>query len=127
MKAADEMAQRMTTKRVAAQQHDIHRQHERADADAERFRPVRGIDEPHRFPDIVGENENENEREVEKIAMHVLHDEREGTFAEIGFARLADGAGRRIGPERFVICAAVIITGEPESARRPKNQKRGRE
>ena len=56
--------------------------------------------------------------------MHILHDEREGTFAEIGFARFADGAGRRIGPERFVIRAAVIIAGETKTARRPQNQQR---
>ena len=66
------------------------------------------------------------EREIEKIAMHVLHDERKGTLAEIRLARFADGAGRRIGPERFVVGAAIVITGEPESARRPKNQKRRR-
>ena len=51
--------------------------------------------------------------------MHVLHDERERTLAQIGFARLADRAGGRIGPERFVVGASIIVAGEPESARAP--------
>ena len=84
--------------------------------------PGRRIDEPHRFPDIVREHEDEKEREIEEIAMHILHDEREGALAEIGAARLADGAGRRIGPESFVVGAAVIITGEPKTARRPEDE-----
>ena len=67
-----------------------------------------------------------DEREIEKIAVHVLHDQRKRTLAEIRFARLAHGARRRIGPERFVIGAAIVITGQPESARRPQDQKRRR-
>ena len=45
------MAQRMTAESVAAEQHDIDRQHDRADADAERVLPRR-IREPHRLPHI---------------------------------------------------------------------------
>ena len=116
----------MTTKSVAAEQNNIHRQHQRADADPERSLSGRRIGEPHRFPDIVREHENEEEREIEKIAMHVLHDERERTLAEVSVARFADRAGRRIGPESFVIGAAIIITGEPKTARRPENEERRR-
>ena len=125
-KTADEMAQRVTTAGVAAKQHGVQRQHERADADSERRRSRRGIGKPHRFPDIVRENENEEEREVEKIAMHVLHDKGKGTFAEIDAARLADGAIGRIGPECLVIGATVIIAGESKTTRCPKDQERGR-
>ena len=81
--------------------------------------------EPHRLPRIVSENENKNHRQIHKIAVDVLDDERERAFADIRFARFADGAVRRVGPERLVIGAAVIITGEPKTRRRPQNQERG--
>ncbi|MDQ6698800.1 MAG: hypothetical protein M3Z36_01285, partial [Acidobacteriota bacterium] len=70
------------------------------------------IREPESFPRVVRQKNQEDEREVEKIAVDILQDERESTLAAIGFARLADGAGGRIGPERFVICAALVVTGE---------------
>jgi len=50
----------------------------------------------------------------------VLDDEREGTLTEIFLARLADGTSRRVRPERFVICAAIVIAGETESAGGPE-------
>ena len=43
-------------------------------------------------------------------------------FAPIVFTRFADGAGGRIGPESFVISAAIIIAGQPESAGRPQDE-----
>ena len=77
--------------------------------------------EPERFPNVVTENQDENEREIQEIAMHVLHDERERALAEIRFARLTDSARGRVRPECFVIRAAIVITGQAESARRPQN------
>ena len=53
--------------------------------------------------------------------MHVLHDQWERTLAPVALARLTYSAGRRIGPERFVVSATIIITGEPEATRCPKN------
>src|SRR5207253_9909696 len=35
------------------------------------------------------------------------------------FAHRARG---RVGPERFVICAAIVIAGEPEASRRPEDE-----
>ena len=58
--------------------------------------------------------------------MNVLQNKWERAFAEIRFARLAHGAGRRISPESFIISASVIVTGEAKSAGRPKNQERWR-
>src|SRR6266404_3546695 len=103
----------MTAERVAAEQDDVYRENNRADADAE------PAIKPERFPNVVGEDQNKNQREVEKVAVNVLHDERERTLAEISFARFANGARGRIGPERFVIRAAIVVTGESKSARRP--------
>ena len=46
---------------------------------------------------------------------------------QIALARLADGAGGRIGPERLVVRAAVVVAGEPEAAGHPQDQQRRRE
>ena len=70
----------------------------------------------------MGEKDQENQREIQKIAVNVLDDEGEGTLAEIFFARFADGARRRVGPERFVVCAAIVVTSEAESAGRPEDE-----
>ena len=53
-------------------------------------------------------------------------DERERTFTPVAFARLTNGACRRISPERFIVRAAIVVTGQPESARCPKDQQRRR-
>ena len=84
---------------------------------------TRRFGEPHRFPHVVRENENEQQREVKEIAMNVLHDEWKGIFAQISLSRLADSAGGWVGPKCFVVSAAVVVTGEPKTRRRPQNQK----
>src|ERR1035441_1084942 len=114
----------MTTERIAAEQHNVNREHNRADADAKRSFPAHGIGKPERFPNIGGENRDKNQRHIKKVAMHVLHDQRKRAFAEISFSRLAYGAGRWISPERFVIRAAIVIAGQSKSTGRPKNQQR---
>src|SRR5687767_4455174 len=54
--------------------------------------------------------------------MNVLQNQRERTFATIRFSRLTNGAGWRVGPEGFVISAAIVVAGDPKSCRRPQNQ-----
>ena len=105
----------MTAKSVTAEQNDVDREHDCADADA------KSIIEPKRLPNVIAQDQNENEREIQKIAVHILHDERERSLAQILFARFADRARGRVRPESFVVRAAIIITGQPESARRPQN------
>ena len=111
----------MTTESIAAEQDDVDREHDCAGADSERTAAGHRIVEPECFPNVVAQDQNENEREIQKIAVDVLHDERERALAEIRFARLTDSARGRVRPECFVICAAIIITGESKSARRPQN------
>ena len=122
--AADEVPERMAAERVAAEEHGVHGEHQRADADPERHLPGR-IGEPHRLPDVVGQDEQKQDRQIQKVAVDVLEDERERLLAEILLARLADGARRRIGPERLVVGAAIVVAGEAETAGRPENQERG--
>src|SRR4030088_578955 len=105
----------MTAKRITAEQNNVDCEDECSDSNSKSVR------KPKRFPNVDAQNDDENEGEIKKITVHVLHDEREGTFAEISFARLAHRAGRRIGPERLVVGAAIVIASESETARRPQN------
>src|SRR5207247_9778030 len=78
------------------------------------------------FPNVDRQDDQEDESEIEKIAMHILHDERERTLTPVTFARLTHSAGRWISSERFVIRAAVVITGATKSRGRPASQQRWR-
>src|SRR5215813_14413994 len=106
----------MTTNCIAAEQDKIDCKDDRTDTDPKSVR------KPERLPNIVRKNQKEQQREVKKVAVNILHDERKRTLAQITFAWLAYGACRRISPECFVVGAAIIVTGEAESARGPKNQ-----
>src|SRR5947209_1047416 len=110
------MTQGVAAERVAAQQHHVNQQHDCSQTD-----PKPAI-KPERLPNVVSEYENEDQRDIKKVAVDVLHDERERPFAEVSLARLTDGARRRIRPERLVICASIIIAGESEAARRPEDE-----
>lgn len=114
----------MTTKRVRRQQHDIHGQNNGPDTNAERF-IARSICKPHRLPHIPRQQCNKAERQIQKIPVDILHDEWQRILAEVRFARLTYGAARRIGPEGFVIRAAVVITRKSKSTGRPENEERG--
>ena len=102
-------------------------EHERADADAERDRARRRVGEPERLPDVVREHDQEAEREEQQVAMDVLQDQRERVLAPVALARLADRAGWRIGPERLVVGAAVVIAGESEERRDRQDEQSRRE
>lgn len=56
-----------------------------------------------------------------------MEDEREGTLAQIFFSRLADGAGRRVGPEGFVIGSAVVIAGDSKAGGKGQDEQGGGE
>src|SRR3954468_8489556 len=115
----------MAAEGVASQQQGVRRQDEAADADAEMAR-TRTIGEPERLDRVANQNDDEHQPEVQKIPVHVPEDEREESLPQVAVARFSNRAGQRIGPERFVIGAAIVITGEAESARRPQNQQRCR-
>src|ERR1700679_2239393 len=71
----------------------------------------------------MGEQQNEQGGEIKKVAMDILQDERQITFAQILLPRFAHRAVERISPKRLVICPAIIIAGKTKSAGRPQNQK----
>src|SRR5439155_20524125 len=112
--AANQMAKRVTTKNVAAEQNHVHCQHHSSETDAEGGFARRRVGKPHRFPDIVAEENPKEQRYIQKVSVNVLHDERKGNLAAIRLARLAHGAGRRAVPERLEVGAAIRATGRRE-------------
>ena len=78
----------------------------------------------------MNEKNDKNQREIKKIAMNILKNQRKFSLAAIIVAtaarRLADGARGRVSPESFVIRAAIVVAGKSKSGRRPENQKCGR-
>src|SRR5262249_7989676 len=72
-------------------------------------------------------------RDVQRVPVDVLQNERECLLTPVALAGLPDGTRWWIRPERLVVCAAVVIAGKAEEAGKRKNQqgrgerKQGRE
>ncbi len=79
------------------------------------------------FHTSCARNTRNSQREVEEVAMDVLNDQREVALAQIFLARLAHRAVGRIGPEGFVVRAAIVIASDAEAARHPQDQHRHRD
>src|SRR5262249_16386943 len=124
--AANEVTQRVATEGVRGEQEHVDGEYDRPDADAEVASAV-GAGPPQRPGDGLAENAGEKDRDVQKVAMHVVQNEREGALAEVLRARLTDGARRRVGPERLVIGAAIVIAGEAKTGGERQNQHRRRD
>ena len=116
----------MAAERVAADQHDVDQQHQRADADAELRVARRRVVEAEALHDVDRQKDDEQQREVERVAVQVLDEQRPLGLAAVFVARLADGAGGRVGPERLVVGAAVVVAGHPEREREDQDQHRRR-
>src|SRR5947209_2292151 len=91
-KSADQMAQGMAAERIAAKEHNIDRQHERAKPHSEPLGASGRIDKPQRLPDVVGEEQKQGSGEVKSISMRILQDQWKGAFAQIGLARFSHRA-----------------------------------
>src|SRR5207248_11439112 len=109
-KSSNKVPQRMASESVATQQNHVDQQDQRAHADSE------VAIKPKRFPHVVGKQNEENQREIKKIAMDILQNERKGAFAEIGLERLHNCAGWRDWLKSLVICAVVIVAVRNENA-----------
>src|SRR5580704_3467472 len=103
----------MAAEYVTAEKHNVHHQDDAPDPDAEAVRKAEAHDRVvnQKGPNQVGEPEED--------AMKILQDQRKASLAEITLAGLADRTRRRVGPERLVIGAAVVVAGEPEEAWNP--------
>src|SRR4029078_10143454 len=107
----------MAAERVAGEQDDVRRQDERPDANSEMLHSGAVI-EPQRLPHIVREEEEEQQRHVQEVAVNVLQDQRKRSLTEVALAGFADRAVRRIGPERLVVGAAIVVAGESKQSRK---------
>src|SRR5260370_6463986 len=115
------MAEGVTGKSVEGKKADIDRQHERAYANAE------AAIEEERTDRVVPEKRYEENCKVEEVAMDVLQDKRESSFASIVVAcRLTDGTGRWVEEESAVKGLAVVIASGTKTERAGENQKCGR-
>src|SRR5688572_28681076 len=104
--AADDVSQRVARERVERKQNDVGEQDQRTNPDSE------AAIKPERVNRVVPENDQEDERNVEKVAMQVLQDEWKGSLAAIPVrAAFADCARGRIEKERAVVSLAIVVTG----------------
>src|SRR5215216_4532630 len=116
----------MAAECVSAEEYYVSGQQQCSNADAKMFCSS-GIGEPHRLPCIVRKKDQKEDREIKKIAMHVLDYQRKRSLAAISLSRLAHRTARRIGPERLVVSAPVVVAGETKSCRKRQDYERRRE
>ena len=107
-RAADQVAEGVAAEYIPAEKHNVHHQDDAPDPDPEAVRKAEAHDR------VVNQKGPNQVGEPQEVAMEILQDQRKASFAEITLARLADRTRRRIGPERLVIGAAVVVAGEPE-------------
>src|SRR5713101_5443925 len=110
--SAGKVTQRMTGKQIQRQQDDIHQQDNRTHAYPEAVVKKEAADR------IMPEKRDEYHRQIKKIAVQVLQDERELGLAEILAPRFfGNRATRRIKKE-----IAVVVARGPEPQRPTQNQ-----
>src|SRR5258706_5284682 len=102
----------MAAERIQAKEDRVQDQDNGTESQTELRARTIGAVEPQSFPGIVSQDGHEDDCEVQKIAVNVLKEQGPVALAPVGLARLADGAGDRICPPRFVIRAAIVIAGE---------------
>ena len=114
------MPERVTTKSITAEQDDINREDDCADADPESPIEDRGVHH------VAPEKREVAERQVEEVAMQVLEDEGERGLAAIaGAVHLGDRARRRIEEVGSIVRLAIVVAGGPEEHGREQDQERG--
>src|SRR6267154_6014421 len=115
------MSQGMARQRIDREQNNIDQQHERAQAHSE-F-PIKVERQKNVLPQ---ENQKQN-REIQKISMDVLQNERKSGFALVVPLPFAHRTSRRILKERPIVCFSVVIAGRAKTQRPAQNQQRWRQ
>src|ERR1700686_3045646 len=112
----------MAGQRIDGKQDNVDQQNQAADADAKL--PV----EKETLDRVVPQENQEKNREIKKIAMHILQNKWKGRFAAIfAIGGLAHGARGRIEKKCAIVSFAVVVTGGAKSQGTRQHQKRGRE
>jgi hypothetical protein len=111
----------MTGECVQRKQDDVGEQHEGTNADSETSI------EPEGMNCVVPENDEKDKRQIKKIAMKILQNQRKCCFATIvmGF-EFADGTGRWIKEKGAIVSLAILLTGGPKTQRPAENKNRWR-
>src|SRR5262245_20984740 len=109
----------MAAERVAAEEQNVQGQHKRSHAHAERL-PSRSVRKPQRAPNIMGQDAEERQRKIKKVAVNILDNEWKRIFSKVSVSWFTNRTRRWVGPKRFVVCAAIVVASKPESRRRPK-------
>src|SRR5882724_9196837 len=116
------MAERMAGKRVERKERNVDRQDQRADTNPKMALEKESAD------GVVPKKNDEQNREIEKIAMDVLEDERKSGFPAIVATKwFTDGTSGRIEEKRAVVGFAVIVAGSAKTEGPGENQKGRRE
>src|SRR5687768_8656816 len=119
------MPQGVTSESVAAEKNYVRGQKQRAEPEPELLPTSSRIDEPEGFPHVIREHDDEKQGDVKEIPVDVLEDQWKRRLSPIAFARLTHGAVGRVRPERFVVRAAVVVTGEAEQPGERQNEQGG--
>src|ERR1700676_5100582 len=111
----------MARQRVDGKQSNVNQQNQAANTNAEL--PI----EEKSFDRVMPQENQEKNRKIKKIAMHILQDKWKGRFAAIfAVGRLAHGARGRVEKKCGIVRLAVVVTGAAKSQRTRQHQKRGR-
>ena len=108
----------MAGKRVRRQQNNVDQQHQRAHTHPE-F-PVK----IEREKDVFPQEKQKQHRQIKKISVYVLQNERKSRFALIVSFPFGDRASRRILKKRPIVCLPVIVAGGPKAQRPSQNKHR---
>src|SRR5262245_46871504 len=122
LKPADQVPERVAAKRIPAEQDHVDDEHKRANTDAERTFAGRCVSKPETIDRVIGENGEYEDGQIQEVPVKILKNKGQLLFAALVLSWFADGAGGRIHPERLVIRAAIVITGEPETGRGPEDE-----
>src|SRR5688572_8836616 len=113
----------MTSKCISSKQRSIQGQYQRPHSYSKCLFSCQGIREPHRFPCIIGKNDNKENGQVQKVPVDVLHNQGKRVFTPVFFARLRNCTGWWISPKGFIICTSIVIAGKAHATGCPQNEK----
>src|SRR5262249_20789445 len=112
--------------RIGSEQDHVHDQNQRSNANTE-MPVVVGASKKHPLDRVIRENDDKKECQIKKVSMDVLQDQREFALAAVTRTRFANGACRRVCPERLVVSTAVVVARQAKSTGCPQNKQSGRD
>src|SRR5580692_11765193 len=119
--ASGKVAQRVAGKRVQREQDDVRGQNDGAEADAKVAVEVEGHE------GIVPKKQDEHDRQIEKISVDILQDERKLRLPVVfAVGRFTHGASGRIEKKRAGVSFAVVVarSAKPERPREDEQRRR---